>query len=663
MSIQEAEGQEYRNKSIINQRGATIEVNNSTDREELKLSQYSGSNISIGNLVTSELAVNNKQTKIDNDSFETVGKDKNSFVGKDKVERVVENTYIFRGIKNEEEIEKTKEWKDQYKPIADKNSKFRIQRGGVSFPNGVNSNKSGSRTRNSTFNQERAVVENTYDEYAPQPQPPGLDNSQYKATFTSPVVGSKKGGPNGWTGTDQVQLYDPVFPKETQGPIIKSPDPFGDIETGSGKSGIATNAPGVLEFGPMDNAATEAGDWAPDPDHQSLPDDIVKLQDTLNEIEEKMGTGGDEISFVKRHKIETIGAVTNDYPSTRIDPKGRSQPIEVAVGENMPYVNMDYVPHVEEIDNDMNFPVGDYTLNVGNRYNVLVGSGGIQFKSSGSVEIGGTSFKAAAHKVNIQGAAGVDISSESVVEIQSLKSIALRSNRQVFIEPGLGVKNNIVVGGGLYTEGEVYIQHITAPVEIQETEDTTVMGKFNTSKEAQSETFKIGQAKIPMLALPTTPAHDDNHVHWWPPKDLWVDVYADPTNNMIVNYPHSHHFKNLPLRLVASNKDVRKFAQEEHINVNGMGSYSQEQKHEKKQPIPVAAVAGKGNRACPLGPNAARNHDHFRLKGVDPVTGVGLGGPSEGQVESVAQSFQRDPDQRWGDIEKSLPNSQNTGIT
>ena len=655
MSIQEAEGQEYRNKAIINQRGATIVVNNSTDREELKLSQYAGSNISIGNLVTSELAVNNKQTKIDNDSFETVGKDKNSFVGKDKVERVVENTYIFRGVKNEEEIEKTKEWKDQYKPIADKNSKFRIQRGGVSFPNGVYSNESGSRTRNSTFNQERAVVENTYDQYAPQPQPVGLSNSRYAARFTSPVVSSD---------TDQVELYDPVFPKETQGPIIKSPDPIGDIEAGSGKSGIATNAPGVLEFGPMDNAATEAGDWAPDPGHQSLPDDIVKLQDTLNEIEEKMGTGGDEISFVKRHKIETIGAVTNDYPSTRIDPKGRSQPIEVAVGENMPYVNMDYVPHVEEIDNDMNFPVGDYTLNVGNRYNVLVGSGGIQFKSSGSVEIGGTSFKAAAHKVNIQGAAGVDISSESVVELQSLKSIALRSNRQVFIEPGLGVKNNIVVGGGLYAEGEIYIQHITAPVEIQETEDTTVMGKFNTSKPAKSETFKIGEAKIPAkIAKTTKDGFPFPHDHSWPKKDVWVDVYADPTENLIVNYPHSHHFKNLPLRLVASNKDVRKFAQEEHINVNGMGSYSQEQKHEKKQPIPVAAVAGKGNRACPLGPNAARNHDHFRLKGIDPVTSEGVGAPGEGQVESVAQSFQRDPDQRWGDIEKSLPNSQNTGIS
>ena len=44
----------YRNKTVINQRGGTVEINNSTDREELKLSQFSGSNITLNNLVNSE---------------------------------------------------------------------------------------------------------------------------------------------------------------------------------------------------------------------------------------------------------------------------------------------------------------------------------------------------------------------------------------------------------------------------------------------------------------------------------------------------------------------------------------------------------------------------------------------------------------------------------
>mgnify|MGYP003150480079 CR=1 FL=1 len=87
----------YRNKTVINQRGATVEITNSTDREELKLSQYSGSNVVLNNLVNSELATNNKQVKVQNDSFESVGKDKNTFVGKDKVTGGVENTYDLRG--------------------------------------------------------------------------------------------------------------------------------------------------------------------------------------------------------------------------------------------------------------------------------------------------------------------------------------------------------------------------------------------------------------------------------------------------------------------------------------------------------------------------------------------------------------------------------------
>jgi hypothetical protein len=44
-----------------------------------------------------------------------------------------------------------------------------------------------------------------------------------------------------------------------------------------------------------------------------------------------MGNGGDENLITKRNKNETIGATFNDYPSIRIDNKGRSQPFEMLV--------------------------------------------------------------------------------------------------------------------------------------------------------------------------------------------------------------------------------------------------------------------------------------------------------------------------------------------
>ena len=163
----------YRNKTIINQRGGAIEITNSTDREEIKLSQYSGSNVTLNNLVNSELATNNKQVKVQNDSFESVGKDKNTFVGKDKITRVVENTYDLRGYMNDTQIESLSSWKDemQYSGIPGLVSQFSILRGGYALPPAVESvtKQIGNRSSNPTLNQQKAVLNNKFSSYCPVP--------------------------------------------------------------------------------------------------------------------------------------------------------------------------------------------------------------------------------------------------------------------------------------------------------------------------------------------------------------------------------------------------------------------------------------------------------------------------------------------------------------
>ena len=524
------ENHEYRNKSIINQRGGTIEINNSTDREEFKISHYSGSNATFTNVVNSELAVNNKQVKVNNDSFETVGSTKSTVVAKDRVDRVYENSYNIKGIRSETEIEALKKWENTYKPIARDNAKFLVNRGGSSYPNGTDTTLGGSRGDNPTLNQEVPVVENGFSGYGPTP----------KRSHD----------------LDEVTDYIPVPDRGNTTPATPtSPDPQDDVNTGSG------HQPGVSEFGPDKNAATEGGSWTPSTEHENLSQQIEDIQDELLPLEQEIGNGGSDIEFVKRDKFVTVGGITNTYPSVRIDPKGRTHPQCVAVGENLAYINTDWVPHVEEVDNDSNFPVGTYTLNVGNRYNVLVGSGGVQFKTSGSVEIGATTIKLAAHKINIQSAAGVVISSESLVELQSKNSITIRSNKQVYIEPGLGVKNNLLVGGGSYTEGETYVHHITAPVEIQQTEETGLFGKFRTETD---RTLRIGEVRI---------------------NGRYYPVTALATGDLIETYPHSHHFKNVPLRLMESNKAVRMQAQAENINQDGGHSAAIEEVHEKKLPV------------------------------------------------------------------------------
>ena len=546
MSKEAAAEQDYRNKFVWNQRGGAIEINNSTNREAVNISHFSGSNVKINNQVNSELASNNKQIKVNNDSFETVLNDKNVYTGKDYIERVVENTYKYKGFNKLDEIDAAEEWKELYRPIAQKNSQFEILRGGKSYPNGGETPQAGGRAPNPTINQEHYVINDNYPGYGSPPIVgfPGFD-------------------------VDEVTPYLPVSPVLNTGVLLGVNPTIADINEGSGPGGYASNADGVIKYGPGVNAATEEGEWAVNPAHQNLPQDLLALQGELNPVEQRMGNGGDEEEFTYRNKLEVVGAATNDYPSVRIDPEGRSQPSEVNVGIDTSYVNVDSVPHVEEVDNSSAFPVGNYTLNVGNKYDVVVGSGGIQLKTSGPVEIGGTTLKVSAHKINLQSAAGVNISSENIVELQSAKTIALRSNRQVLIEPGLGVKNNTIIGGSTYIEGETYLHHVTAPAEVQQTEETILFSKLMKGLE-----FKC---KIKGLLGPLSELINGTNAT--------ITVKSDSNAGFVEAPPHSHHFKNLPLRLTDGNQSVRTIAQGEGININGYQAAAKEVHHEKKEPV------------------------------------------------------------------------------
>ena len=49
----------------------------------------------------------------------------------------------------------------------------------------------------------------------------------------------------------------------------------------------------------------------------------------------------------------------------------------------------------------------------------------------------------------------------------------------MLIDSGVGVNKNVIIGGGLHVEGELFVQHITAPVEFQITEHCDI-DTFNT---------------------------------------------------------------------------------------------------------------------------------------------------------------------------------------
>tara|TARA_R100000908_G_scaffold4770_1_gene2075 strand:+ start:1187 stop:2908 length:1722 start_codon:yes stop_codon:yes gene_type:complete len=522
----EADQANYKHKTVINQKGASIEFDNSTGKETVAITNYHGSNIKITPQVTSEYAKENKQTLIVNDSFETVRNDKHVSVDGNYIEKIVGSKVHESGFKNEEQVQAIADWKEAYTPVAERNSQFTVLRGGESYPNGVTTPKSGNNSDNPSKSQEIYINVDR-----------GFPSSSGVAVVNS--------------SSDEVTSYSTINRQESTFTVAN---------------------PKTNDFGNDINPATERGEFEKNSEKEKLGENMTKLQDQkLTDLEKKAfasgpSVGGDDQSTVFRNKNETVGITFNSYPSIRFDDTGRSQPGKVEVGKGSgAYVKIESIPHVEEVDNSK-FPVGTSTLTVGNQYNVIVGSGGINIKTSGSMELGATTYKVSSHKISLNASKGVHINSENIVELQSAKNISLRSNKQVYVEPSLGVKNNLVVGGGAYLQGETYLHHVTAPAEIQQTRETTAFGKLVSDK-------LIGRVEITGGSSSGT-----------------YDVKAVDTDDTVELYPHSHHFLNLPLRLTPSGSNIRNIANSENINVDGLSVAAQPIQHANKIPTTTASA-------------------------------------------------------------------------
>jgi hypothetical protein len=234
-----------------------------------------------------------------------------------------------------------------------------------------------------------------------------------------------------------------------------------------------------------------------------------------------------------KHKVENIGLIYNDFPSTRIDEVGKIDNYEVSVFNKGVVTTKKESALIEYVHVD-DFPGGDFTQNIGNKWNVLVGSGGVSLKSTGGVDIGGSITNIAGQQINVASEYETNISSKKVTIAAEMLTLRNKNNRQVLVDGNLGVSQNIVVGGSMHVEGELSVQHITAPVEIQETEPVVVRGKILSG-------YKI--AKV---------GSGGDHY------GSGADVNSIDCDLVIQLYPHTHPFKNVPLKLMKDKDEVRK---------------------------------------------------------------------------------------------------------
>ena len=578
----------YRNKYVVNQKGGTIQITNSDKRESIKLSHYSGSFKEFTNFVNIEFAAQNDQKLVLGDLFSTVRGGSNTFIQGESDSIIQGDSYIKVGNLRDD---LHKQWYDLTREISNTKQLFDIKRADAVVRNGL-ALTSPDQTQSGS--------------YAPCPVCAGnetfywnLNNTVGGVTFSYST--SEGGGPYCSGSVDKLGPQD----LPTWGTFRQSGEIFGEACPACGGSGTSPSS--------MD------GEWATEDRRSNIGQLISDKTSELAAIERQMGIGGSQIVDITKHKYETIGLVMNDSGSIRLDTKGKMFVSNIVIHPEGVFANRAPTPLIEYVQVD-DLPGGNYTLNVCNKYTVQVGAGGLNLKSYGPVNISGSITNIAGDQVNIGSGNEVNIDGGNRVSIiADVVSLSLREKLEVVVDSSLGVNKNLIVGGGAHIEGELNVNHITAPAEIQETELNTVFGKPSSIIPGIGIGGKIGTAATTFVCYDYDPITQTDIPNGVPAyigvADPMIPVgYAYPgsiisvgggisvvnTNlvpifgscipsirgtylglqgtmvngirvygsmaddDCLVMSPHSHNFKNLPLNLTEDNKETRERAQSDN---------------------------------------------------------------------------------------------------
>lgn len=502
----------YRNKFVINQKGGALEFINTDNREILRMTHYSGSFKEFNNYTTTELATNNDQKLVLADQFLTVRGHRNEYV--DENYDLIVRGDCYRKIGNFNK-QKFQEWHDAVQGIADIKQLFERKRatytdtGSIAFQR-----QSPAQTQSGTFaacplcsSTDRQFYWDITDLPLTLLSTPTIDSSN------SNVYLSQYCSPNG----DFVSMFNFQQPPVNPINFLDS----NDVCPVCGGTGLSPS--------------TQDGTWDLEDKTSKVTEKVRQQIASLAAIEKDMGLGGSEINHITKHKVETIGLVMNDFPSIRIDEVGKINNSEVIVKPAGVVTSMAASPMIEYVHVD-DLPGGTYTLNVCNRCNIQVGAGGLRMKSYGPVEVGGTITNITGEQVNLVSDNEINILSDKRLTITAeMLTLRQKNYKQVLVDSNLGVTQNVVIGGGLHVEGELTVNHITAPVEIQETEQTKLYAKPVAGK---------------IIGYVGSGGDDYGN---------GAVVYGTGADeNSVLCYDHSHQFKNVPLHLMNANEDVRK---------------------------------------------------------------------------------------------------------
>lgn len=205
-----------------------------------------------------------------------------------------------------------------------------------------------------------------------------------------------------------------------------------------------------------------------------IKDKLVEINNKLNNVLKNAKDGGDQITEITKDVYIRVGAVTNDFPAVRVDPIGGIVFAGVVQGNNGASSIYKQTNLVEYTGNDSNFPCGNYTISCGNKFGADAGSGGIVLRTTGVAEIAGITTKVTGtHLIELTTAGNLSLNAgKSLTITADILSLRQSKSKQIALGGSVGVENNITIGGSAIINGELYLQHVTAPAEIQTTDQT-----------------------------------------------------------------------------------------------------------------------------------------------------------------------------------------------
>ena len=450
----------YRNKYVLNQKGGTIEIGNTDFNEKVRLTQYSGSFKEMNNNTNIELATKNDQKLVMADSYDTTKGFRNIYTGKNLDEIILRDKYKKVGNLNNQTYQS---WKELFSEIQDTKQLFEKQR---------TLDNSKRDTSGKTIVSLNSVKQTKRGEHAPFPVTTtnkilALDNvNNFEDSNFQPIA----------TVINQSLNYLLPVTVDSNQIIAAANVPFPGPKFATASSNENYTKETGLPLVDGKSPSTAQGNFNDDPNVLQLKNQLITQLENLMNLEKELGLGGNEIVEIGKNKIETIGMVMNDFGSIRLDPVGKLITSEMIVGTNGVYQNQEGAPLIEYVDvQDM--PGGSYNLNVTNKYNLVVGAGGMSLKSYGPTNIVGTVTNVGGEQVNIASDNDINIDGDVVTISADILKLRNKRQRQVYVEGSIGVQNNIIVGGGLHVEGEASFQHITMPGQVNVTTSSKAFGQ------------------------------------------------------------------------------------------------------------------------------------------------------------------------------------------